>query len=112
MTTDTSELGLEALIVKQMTSVEGGWLQGSPHNYDREYAVDLKQLSTFLHATQPETAEAVAIDRNGPVRRGFLARLQGEITKRGIVAVLRNGVKHGAHHIDLFHGTPSPGNAK
>jgi type I restriction enzyme, R subunit len=25
--------------------------------------------------------------------------------------VLRKGVKHGAHDVDLFYGTPSPGNA-
>jgi type I restriction enzyme, R subunit len=26
--------------------------------------------------------------------------------------VLRHGIKHGAHHLDLFYGTPSPGNEK
>jgi type I restriction enzyme R subunit len=26
--------------------------------------------------------------------------------------VLRHGIKHGAHDLDLFYGTPSPGNAK
>ena len=39
-------------------------------------------------------------------------RLQGEIAKRGVIDVLRNGIKHGPHHVDLFYGTPSPGNAK
>ena len=28
------------------------------------------------------------------------------------IDVLRNGVKHGPHHVDLFYGTPSPGNAQ
>ncbi len=112
MSTDTSELGLEALIVEQMTTEAGGWSTGDPHDYDREYAVDLSQLGSFLRATQPQIAEGVAIDEEGPTRRAFLARLQGEITKRGIVAVLGNGVKHGPHHVDLFFGTPSPGNAK
>ena len=46
----------------------------------------------------------------GPVRRKFLARLQGEVSKRGIVDALRSGIKHGPHHIELFYGTPSPGN--
>ena len=26
--------------------------------------------------------------------------------------MLRNGVKHGPHHIDLMYGTPSPGNER
>ena len=38
--------------------------------------------------------------------------LQGEISKRGIIDVLRNGVKHGAHSLELFYGTPSAENEK
>ena len=38
--------------------------------------------------------------------------MQGEISKRGTIDVLRNGLKHGPHHLDLFYGTPSPGNDK
>ncbi|MDE0293093.1 MAG: type I restriction endonuclease, partial [Bryobacterales bacterium] len=40
----------------------------------------------------------------------FLARLQGEVTRRGVIDVLRKGVKHGPHHVELFYGAPSPGN--
>src|SRR4051794_29492235 len=105
MTTDTSELGLEALIVKHMTTQVDGWTQGEPTDYEREYAVDLVQPSTFVHGTQQDTAEAVSIASDGPARRSVLARLQGEITKRGVVDVLRNGIKHGPHHIDLFYGS-------
>src|SRR5690606_39316268 len=62
--------------------------------------------------TQPELADALDLAQDGPTRRKFLARLQGEITKRGTIDVLRKGLKHGPHHIDLFYGTPSSGNAK
>ncbi|MBS1911696.1 MAG: type I restriction endonuclease subunit R [Bacteroidetes bacterium] len=125
MSTDMSEGGLERLIVSAMTggayaagniseptALYGGgyWILGDWHDYEREYCVDLVQLRAFLHATQPRAAEALDIDNDGPARRAFLARLQGEITKRGTIDVLRNGVKHGPHSIDLFHGTPSPGN--
>ena len=37
--------------------------------------------------------------------------MQGEISKRGVIDVLRRGVRHGAHDADLFYGAPSPGNA-
>src|SRR5439155_13037159 len=30
--------------------------------------------------------------------------------KRGVIDVLRHGVKHGPYHYDLFYGLPSPGN--
>ena len=49
---------------------------------------------------------------NNPTRRTFLARLQGEIAKRGTVDVLRRGIRHRSANIDLFYGTPSPGNDK
>ena len=127
MTTDTSERGLERLIcvaltgyaldppeiheLKQRPAAYGAsWVGGDPNDFDREYCVDWFQLQTFLHATQPKVAETLAAD--GPVRRKFLARLQGEISKRGTIDVLRHGIKDGPHHIDLFYGTPSPGNAR
>ena len=131
MTTDTSERGLESLIVAQMTGQaldgppHGGmseapepfvglhnWRLGDPQDYDREYCVDLTQLAGFLRTTQPDAAEALSLDEDGPTRRQFLARLQGEVSKRGTIEVLRRGVSHGPHHLDLFYGTPSPGNEK
>lgn len=110
MKTDTSEKGLESLIVGAMT--DRGWIAGDSADYDREYAVDLKQLSVFLTETQPEICESLDLATASPTRQKFLARLQGEISKRGVIDVLRHGIKHGAHQIDLFYGTPTPGNVK
>lgn len=110
MTTDTSERGLETLIIRDMTSTSGGWIEGKASDYDREYCVDLTQLAAFLNDTQPEISEALDLEEDSPTRRKFLARLQREITKRGIVDVLRKGIKHGPREITLFYGSPSPGN--
>jgi sugar phosphate isomerase/epimerase len=38
-------------------------------------------------------AHAKDLDHDGPVRRKFLARLRGEIGKRGVIDVLRKGVQ-------------------
>ncbi|HZL04576.1 MAG TPA: type I restriction endonuclease, partial [Coriobacteriia bacterium] len=114
MVTSLNEESLEALIVAQMVGAEGGaprWVEGDPKDYDRAYAVDLAQLADFLRETQPGTAEALDLDKDSTTRRAFLARLQGEVTKHGGVAVLRNGVQHGPHSIDLYYPTPTPGNA-
>lgn len=129
--TDTSEKGLENLIVEamtgmlagqplpgahagQLTALYGGtgWILGDWHDYEREFALDLAQLAAFLKATQPQVLEALDLDNASPARLKFLARLQGEITKRGVIDVLRHGLKHGPLHLDLFYGTPSVGNAK
>lgn len=107
--TNVKEEGLETLIVSAMTNF--GWLPGIPTDYNREYAVDLKQLAAFLDATQEDVAAELQINTDSPTRRKFLAQLQGEITRRGTIDVMRKGVKHGPHHVDLFYGTPSPENA-
>jgi type I restriction enzyme R subunit len=110
MTTDTSEKGLESLIARHMEGA--GYTVGSSVDYDREYCLDLVQLTAFLRSTQPEVAGTSELDTDGPTRRALLARIQGEISKRGTIDVLRHGIKHGPHHITLFYGTPSVGNDK
>ena len=111
MTTDTSERGLERLICTALTgspcdaalaqagpedeagvpSSGVGWICGAPNDYNREYTVDLAQLLAFLVDTQPEAFEGLRLEDAGPARRKVLARLQGEITKRGTIDVLRHG---------------------
>ena len=128
MTTDTSEAGLERLIctalaghpcdppsaktVREPPASYGGlgWIGGSYQEYNREFCVDLVQLEAFLRATQPEVADALPLSEDGPTQRQFLSRLQGEVARRGTIDVLRRGIKHRAHDLDLFYGTPSPGN--
>ncbi|HVI86826.1 MAG TPA: type I restriction endonuclease [Dongiaceae bacterium] len=109
--TDTSEKGLEALIVRSLID-EAGYVAGGSKDFDRDHAIDLAKLFDFLGATQPEAIESLGIGEDGPKRLQFLHRLQGEIAKRGIIDVLRNGVKHGPGSVELFFGTPTPGNAK
>jgi type I restriction enzyme, R subunit len=108
--TDVSEKGLETLIFTSMTGF--GWLAGDPKDFDREYAVDFAHLTEFLKATQEETAAALQFGGDTPERRKFLARLQAEITSRGVIDVLRHGVRHGKFDITFFYQTPSPGNER
>lgn len=134
MTTDTTEKGLETLIMRHMTGTDGlavvpnrvaerppayggtGYTAGCAQDFDRAHALDVPQLVAFLRTTQPEAFKKLAlVDANDPKdinRLKFLARLSGEIGKRGVIDVLRKGVDHGPVHFDLFYGTPSPGNAR
>ena len=130
MATDTTERGLERLICKALTGDPCdppadctigdppagyggvGWSCGNHRDYNREYCVDLVQLRAFLNTTQPDAATALRLTEGGPTRRRFLARLQGEISKRGTIDVLRHGIRHGPNDLDLFYGTPSAENEK
>ena len=58
-----------------------------------------------------EVADALSLEEDGPTRRKFLARLQGEISKRGGHRSAASGCEGRPHQVDFFYGTPSPGNA-
>lgn len=111
MSTDTSEKGLEALIVRSLIA-EAGYAAGNPKDYDRDHAVDVNKLLAFLDATQPDVVGTLGIGEAGPKRFQFLSRVQGEVAKRGVIDVLRRGIQHCPASVELFYGTPSPSNAK
>ncbi|TVP81308.1 MAG: type I restriction endonuclease subunit R [Puniceicoccaceae bacterium] len=138
MPTDTTEKGLETLIMRSMTGEDGfvptgaenvaetsaetaankaggsGWIAGHPDDYDRGHCIDTVQLFGFLRMTQLEALKKLGIadykDVKNVDRQKFLARISSEVGKRGVIDVLRRGIEHGPLHFDLFYGTPSPGN--
>jgi len=83
---------------------------GQTADYNRDVALDVVQLLALLQATQPEAVETLNLAADGIQRTQFLHWLQGEITKRGVVDVLRKGVNHGPVHIDLHRLLLMPGN--
>ena len=130
MPTDTSERGLGRLICTALASHPCeppppgtgagppadsggvGWSGGNFHDSDREYCVDLVQLSAFLRTTQPKAAASRGLSETVPHAENSWARFQGEITKHGSIDVLHHGIDHGPHHLPLFYGTPPAGNQK
>jgi len=135
VTTDTSEKGLESIIMRHMTGEDGlsvapdvaaakvppfagtGYIAGSHKSYDRAHSIDVVQLFAFLRTTQLDSFKKLGMaDPDDPKdinRLKFLARLSGDLgSKRGVIDVLRKGIDHGPVHFDLFYGTPSAGNEK
>jgi len=129
--TDLSEQGLELKIVADLTGLtpaevkaaqsaggvaelpvayDAGWTLGDPHDYDRTHVVDTRQLFAFLQKTQPEIVTALNIGQPGMSRTKFLERIQSEVAKRGVVDVLRKGIRHGPESVTLYYGLPTEGN--
>ena len=111
MFANTKESGFEALIVNWLVE-HNGYEEGSNTDYNKEYAIDETRLFRFLQDTQPEQLEKLGIRKSHQKYAQFLNRLQGEISKRGIVDVLRNGIKVYPADLIMFYLTPSEGNAK
>jgi len=51
MNTDTSEKGLEAIIVDSLIK-DAGYSQGSSKDFDKDHALDWNKLLSFLTDTQ------------------------------------------------------------
>ena len=109
--TDKTEKGFETLIVNWLVD-QNGYEQGTNDDYNKEYTVDETRLFRFLNDTQPREMAKLGVNNSDQKKRQFLNRLSGEIAKRGIIDVLRNGVK--AYPVDLimFYFTPTENNEK
>ena len=111
MPTNTKEAGLETLIVKWLIE-QNSYEQGENKDYNSEYAIDEVRLFRFLESTQPEQMAKLSIRDSDVKRIQFLDRLRGEIAKRGVVDVLRNGIKAYPASLIMFYMTPSEKNPK
>ncbi len=109
--TNTKENGLETLIVNWLVE-HNGYEEGSNANYNKEYAIDETRLFRFLEKTQPEQFKLLGLNASEQKKRTFLNRLQSELAKRGIIDVLRNGIKVYPADVILFYLTPSEHNLK
>jgi len=109
--TNTTENGLESLIVKWLVE-QNGYEQGTNDDYSKEYAMDTTRLFRFLSDTQPDEMNKLGVFASETKKRQFLNRLQGELAKRGIIDVLRNGVKVYPADLIMFYLTPTENNRK
>lgn len=111
MTTNTKEIGLESLIVDYMVS-SNGYQLGANSDYDKEFAIDEKRLFEFLQSTQPDKLEMLHILDSDLQKIKFLNKLKQELATRGIIDVLRKGMRYLHSTLDFYFVTPSPDNYK
>lgn len=109
--TDKTEKGFETLIVNWLVE-QNGYEQGTNDDYNKEYTVDETRLFRFLNDTQPREMAKLGVNNSDQKKRQFLNRLSGEIAKRGIIDVLRNGVKAYPADLIMFYFTPTENNEK
>lgn len=127
--TDTTEKGLEAIIeasllgaateeterlpeeardrIERYVAGLGGYVKGSSADYDRTYRIDRVQLFRFLKETQPDKLEKLGLEVGGLAEEKFLKRLSDQVKTRGVVDVLRKGIKDGEVSLNLYYKLPA-----
>lgn len=109
MLTNLQEISLESKIAQSLVN-ENGYIKGNPSDYNVEYAVDEEILFEFLDSTQHLALEKYGVYNDPKKRALLLTKLRDAIAKRGIVDVLRNGLKIYPIELTLFYQSPTPGN--
>lgn len=106
MPANTAEIGLENLIVEHLRD-NSHYVQGTSSDYNTDYALDTARVEAYLQATQPQkVAESLAF-ASPHNKHNFFERLKNEITKRGVIDVLRKGYRYNTHLFDMYCPLPS-----
>ena len=111
MTTNTKEIGLESLIVDYLV-LKNGYEPGASADYSKEFALDETRLLRFLQETQLDKLEMLHILDSELQKSKFLNKLKQELAVRGVIDVLRKGMRYLHGLLDFYFVTPSPNNSK
>lgn len=72
---------------------ENGYIKGNQKTYDREKAIDLPKLITFIKATQPKQWQRYERNYGADSENKLYKRFQESVSNHGLVYVLRHGIE-------------------
>ena len=105
---DHTEAGFETLIVEHMISA-GGWEQGDPTHYDRKLALYPDDLIAFVRDTQGKAWDKLVKHSAGEdaAAKALTQRVAEQLTKRGTIDLVRNGVSEKNIRFKLCYFRPN-----
>lgn len=80
-------------VVKEYLITVNGYFEGTNNDYNRQFAIDEKQLFLFLEDTQERSLLKLKEIYKGQYKQKILFRLDYELKRRGMIDVLRKGIK-------------------
>ena len=89
--------------------VKSGYSSSDPTTYDKTLCLIPSHLIEFIQETQPKTLEKLEVQYGSDTIGNLLKRVSTEIEKRGIIDVLRNGVKDRGCEFSLIYFQPKSG---
>jgi type I restriction enzyme R subunit len=101
-------------VLRERPAPFGEMFPGSYHkrdsrDYDRQLCLTLRDVLSFVYATQPKEWERFKKMHGDEARDRLLRRLASEVGRRGTLAVLRRGIKCDGCRFQLAYFRPSSG---
>jgi type I restriction enzyme R subunit len=90
-------------------TLPGGYHKRRPDEYHRGLCLIPRDVIDFIYATQPKEWDKLKQQHGPDVKARFLTRLAREITRRGTLHVLRQGVRDSGCRFHLAYFRPSSG---
>lgn len=87
----------------------GGYHKRKTEEYDRTLCLIPRDVVDFVLATQPKEWAKLKDHHGSAVKEQFLKRLSSEIERRGVLDVLRNGIKDSGCKFRLAYFRPASG---
>lgn len=133
MPSQTNEQALEAAIERSLTGISleelkeqgislnqvqeeaslfsaGGYRIGLPDDFDKQLAIDERRFWNFLEETQ--SIELEKLQRQSDWKARILAMYDRQVKKRGILHVLRKGLKVDDAQFELLYPLPLPSSSE
>jgi len=89
--------------------IRSGYSSLDPTIYDRTLCLIPTQLINFIQESQPKTLEKLELQYGPETEKKLLKRVSSEIENRGVVDVLRKGVKDRGCSFHLIYFQPKSG---
>jgi len=102
----TSELDFEEAIEAYLVN-SAGYQSVSNKQFDAELALDTTTLLDFIKTTQEDSYNALATSYGSQLDTALVKRIASECDQRGLLDVLRNGIKDRGQTIKLAYFRPA-----
>lgn len=119
MTADSKEAAFQQDIIDQM--IEGGWVLGNPHKYDRKLALYTEDCLQYVQATQPKNWEKYEKLYPANPEQAFIDKLASQLSKAdpqasdkhlrtfGTLGVLRHEIRDKSASLKMCQFKPEHG---
>ena len=106
MPTNTREIGFEAYIENFLIE-KNGYEKRKSENYDKTFCIDRELTIKFIKTTQPNEWAQLVEQHGSFTEDKFFKRLNEEIKSRGLLEVIRAGIKDTGSQFSLVYFKPA-----